>query len=185
MNKLAFLRGYLGKLSGEVRVDSKQSVARGQVVETRPSEAQKKSGNYKCAHVELDGMDITIENPKGSVREGVDAGGRKWRCAIKADYGYIKGTEGYDKDHLDLTIKPGYVGGAGVVHVINQKNARGGFDEHKCVLGAVDESDALRVYRSNYEKGWDGVKSCVAVPLEAFKAWAYNGGPAKGELVSK
>jgi hypothetical protein len=36
-----------------------------------PTEAQARAGNYKVGRVRLHGMDISIENPKGSVRRGV------------------------------------------------------------------------------------------------------------------
>ena len=46
-----------------------------QKTNTKPSEAQKEAGNYKKGHMRIDGYDVTIENPKGSVRRGTDAGG--------------------------------------------------------------------------------------------------------------
>ena len=46
-----------------------------QKTNTEPSEAQKEAGNYKKGHMRIDGYDVTIENPKGSVRRGTDAGG--------------------------------------------------------------------------------------------------------------
>ena len=39
-------------------------------VNTNPSEAQKKSGNYAMGHINILGFQITIENPKGSYRRG-------------------------------------------------------------------------------------------------------------------
>ena len=46
--------------------------------DTDPSEAQKKAGNYKKGHVKIDGFDVTIENPKGSMRRGTDEDGNQW-----------------------------------------------------------------------------------------------------------
>jgi len=54
-----------------------------------PSEAQKKSGNYAKGKVTLHGLDISIENPKGSVRRGVDPNGKSWEVKMPAHYGYI------------------------------------------------------------------------------------------------
>ena len=34
-----------------------------------PSEAQKTAGNYQKAHVRIQGLDISIENPKGSFQD--------------------------------------------------------------------------------------------------------------------
>ena len=42
-----------------------------------PTEAQKEAGNYKKGHVRVGTFDISIEQPKGSVRSGVDANGKK------------------------------------------------------------------------------------------------------------
>jgi inorganic pyrophosphatase len=79
-------------------------------------------------------MDITIENPVGSERSGTDKTGRKWSQVMANDYGYIKGSVGYDKDHVDVFIAKGYQGGAGKVHIVNQVNSDGTFDEHKIVI---------------------------------------------------
>ena len=61
--------------------------------ETAPSDAQKEAGNYKKGHVRINGYDISIENPRGSVRSGTDADGKKWSVTMNNTYGYIKGTE--------------------------------------------------------------------------------------------
>lgn len=42
-------------------------------VDTNPTEAQKEAGNYKKGHIKVDGFNVTIEQPKGSVRRGKDA----------------------------------------------------------------------------------------------------------------
>lgn len=44
-----------------------------QEVDTTPTEAQKEAGNYKKGHVSIQGLDVSIENPKGSTRSGTDA----------------------------------------------------------------------------------------------------------------
>ena len=41
-------------------------------VEKSPSKAQQEAGNYKKGHVNVQGFDISIENPKGSTRSGVE-----------------------------------------------------------------------------------------------------------------
>jgi Inorganic Pyrophosphatase len=42
-------------------------------VNPTPTEAQKTAGNYQKAHIRIHGLDISIENPKGSYRTGVHA----------------------------------------------------------------------------------------------------------------
>ncbi len=44
-------------------------------VNTNPTEGQKVAGNYKKGHVQVGTFNITIEQPKGSVRSGVDKDG--------------------------------------------------------------------------------------------------------------
>jgi len=162
-------------------VTNKKSIAYKQDVNTAPSDAQKESETYKKGHVTLDGMRIAVENPVGSLRSGTDDDGNTWSSKMKADYGYFKGTVGFDKDHVDVFVKPGYTGGADVVHVVNQYNGSK-FDEHKCVLGADTKADALKVYKANYESGWTGGKSVVELPLAEFKTWVYSSKPRSGEF---
>lgn len=172
----------LVKQASDVKeVVDKASVVEGQKVDFDPSKALIDSGGYRKGHLKLDGLDVTIENPKGSVRRGTDPNGDEWAVDIKADYGYVKGTEGYDKDHLDVIIVPG-TKHLKTIYVVNQKTGKGGFDEHKCVLGAADAKEAERVYKGNYEDGWDGILDIVPLTLQEFKKWAFNGGPAKGRL---
>ncbi|MFV0437502.1 MAG: hypothetical protein ACK5PS_08950 [Desulfopila sp.] len=171
--------------SGDEAVGNADSAAHTQIVNTAPSEAQKKAGNYKKAHVKVDGMDVTIENPAGSKRSGTAPDGRTWETEMQADYGYIKGSQGHGKDHVDLFIAPGYQGGAQDVYVVNQfaDNGKGGFDEHKVVVGAGSEKEAMDLYNSNYEAGWNGGKSVTRMPIEEFKAWAKSDGPKAGPLM--
>ena len=99
-----------------------------------PSEAQKTAGNYQKGHTRIHGLDVTIENPKGSFRTGVHAG-KPWRVRMPADYGYIRGTTGADGDHVDCFVGPDEK--SEKVFVIDQKDLKtGAFDECKCILGA-------------------------------------------------
>jgi len=59
------------------------------------------SGYKLQGREKLHGMDISIENRKGSVRRGVDKDGHEWKTKMNFDYGYIRGTVGKDKEHLD------------------------------------------------------------------------------------
>ena len=140
-----------------------------QETETDPSEAQKKAGNYKKGHVKIDGFDVTIENPKGSVRRGVDADGEKWEQTMNNTYGYIRGTEGVDGDHIDVFLSDDP--SQGDVFVVDQVNKDGTFDEHKVMYGFADEESARRAYLANYEEGWQGLGAITRVSKEEFKKW--------------
>jgi len=150
-------------------------------VNTEPTDAQKEAGNYRKAHVNKYGFDISIENPAGSVRSGKDRDGKEWSQQINHDYGYIKGTKGADAfrtkdgtDQLDVFIKPG-VAAEGPVYVVNQVNPKNGkFDEHKVMVGFDSKDAAEAAYLSNYEKGWKGLGSIYEMPMEKFKTWAYS-----------
>lgn len=147
-----------------------ESIAKAeQDTDTNPTEAQKEAGNYKKGHLKLDGYDITIENPKGSIRSGVDRNGQKWSIEMNNTYGYIRGTEGIDGDHIDvfLSDKPT----EGYVYVIDQVNEDGTFDEHKVMYGFNSALSAKRAYLSNYAKGWKGLGNITMVSKDEFKKW--------------
>jgi hypothetical protein len=59
------------------------------------------SGYPLQGRTKVQGMDISIENKKGSVRSGTDKDGHEWHTHMNFDYGYIRGTVGKDKDHVD------------------------------------------------------------------------------------
>lgn len=146
-----------------------------------PTQAQKEAGNYKVGPVKVGGLDISIENPAGSKRKP------EW-SPLQSHYGYIKGTVGADKDHVDIFVKQGTpTNWSGPVFVVNQKNAAGNFDEHKAVIGVANKSEAAKEYLSNYEPGWKGLQNVVEFPdPQAFKRWAESGdkGPAQPEPLS-
>ena len=165
--------------------ESLQSEVADQPVNTEPSEAQKEAGNYKMGHIQRDGLDISIENPAGSVRRGKDPNGKAWESPIHHDYGYIRGTEGPDKDHVDVFIKPGSKEG-GTVYVVNQVDPNTKkFDEPKVMMGFDSQKEASEAYLSNYEPGWQGLDTIVPMEPDEFKTWvksdAAKKGPAKAE----
>ena len=140
-----------------------------QKVDINPTEGQKEAGNYKMGHVKVDGMDITIENPKGSVRSGKDANGKEWSVTMNNTYGYIRGTRGVDGDHIDIFLSDNPE--TGNVYVIDQVDQKTGiYDESKVMYGFNSIDEARDAYLSNYEEGWKvGVISEVS--KEEFKKW--------------
>lgn len=142
-----------------------------------PTHAQKEAGNYKLGHVKLGGLDISIENPAGSERNGGDPNGKPWSVEMKSHYGYIKGTVGKDKDHVDVFVKPGTeaLDDSSVVYVVDQKKGNGHFDEHKAMLGFSGEREARSAYMDNYSAGWDGLRTISTTTLGEFKDWLKSG----------
>lgn len=138
-------------------------------VDTNPTEAQKEAGNYKKGHIKIDGLDITIEQPKGSIRRGTDANGKQWESEMHNTYGYIRGTESVDGDHIDIFLSDNPT--EGKVFVVDQVNKDGSFDEHKVMYGFPDMESARQAYLSNYEEGWQGLGNITEVSKENFKAW--------------
>jgi inorganic pyrophosphatase len=137
-----------------------------------PSEAQKKSGNYKKGHININGFRISLENPKGSYRKGVDSNGREWKTKMKNDYGYFLNTLGYDNDHIDVFL--GNKIDSKKIFVIDQR-INGKFDESKVMLWFNTENEAKKAYLSNYEKNWKGFYKITEVDEELFKTWLYDG----------
>ena len=143
-------------------------------VNTNPTEAQKKAGNYKKGHIRIGAFDITIEQPQGSIRRGVDANGRAWESKMYNTYGYIRGTEGVDGDHIDVFLANDMDSwNREQVFVVDQYNEDGTFDEHKAMLGFNDINDAETAYLSNYEKDWAQKHHIVisATTTDDFTKW--------------
>ena len=142
--------------------------------DTTPTEKQKEAGNYKKGHVQVGTFNITIENPKGSVRSGIDTEGNKWETIMQNTYGYIRGTEGVDGDHIDVFLSDDIDGWNGRrVFVVDQYNEDGSFDEHKVMLGFNETDDAEAAYFANYDSDWANNHKTVvtAVNLEDFEKW--------------
>lgn len=156
-----------------------------------PTQAQKEAGNYKVGRLALGGLDISVENPQGSERKGVDRGGKPWSVEMKQHYGYIRGTVGRDKDHVDVFVKPGTteMPDDAPVFVVDQNDPQTGkFDEHKVMLGFGSVKQAEMAYRSNYTKGWMGTGAITPMTMGAFREWvkdpANTSKPAKAGVVA-
>ena len=139
----------------------------GGAVNSSPTEAQKEAGNYKKHHISFQGLPISIENPKGSLRKGPG-----WQVRVPYDYGYIKRTEGADGDHVDVCIGPDAE--SDHVFIVDQQDHRtGDFDEHKVMLGYRTREDAIKAYRDGFSdgKGPDRMRAVVRMSMKEFKNW--------------
>jgi hypothetical protein len=153
-------------------------------VHSAPTYEQSQAGNYKMGHVQLHGLDISVETPAGASR--VKKPGKPQHPPLVHHYGYIRSiihprtgkrvrTTGRDSDHVDVIIGPHP--DSQLVHVVNQVNGHsdGSFDEHKCVLGCHNSKEAHKVYHDNYGDGWKGFGGMKQVTIGQFKDWLAEG----------
>jgi hypothetical protein len=149
-------------------------------VNTKPTEAQKESGTYAKGHVAVQGLNITIENPKGSERTGKTPNGNTWSVKMPAHYGYVKRTEGADGDQVDVYIgdKPD----SQHVFIIDQKDlATGEFDEHKVMLGFDDPTVVFYAYDKSFSdgRGVERIGKITPMTMPQFKEWLAEGDTKK------
>lgn len=140
----------------------------------QPTEAQKEAGNYKKGHINIQGMDITVENPEGSTRSGKDEDGKVWESTMHGHYGYFKRSEGKDGEQIDVFVGPDPQSQkAYIVDQINPKTGK--FDEHKVVMGVDSEQAARELYLYNYEPGWQGLGAISEISTTDLKEWIEQG----------
>jgi len=132
-----------------------------------PTEGQIEAGNYLKPRIRLHGMEIAIENPKGTRR-------RPECPELCCHYGYISRignqstSEARDGDKVDVFV--GHKPSSEIVFVIDQETLAGTFDEHKVIMAATNEDEARKLYLANYTSGWRcGPITSMTIPQ--FKAW--------------
>lgn len=137
-----------------------------------PTQAQKEAGNYKKGdRFALNGFEIVVENPAGSVRRGISPQGKAWETPIAYHYGDLVGTRGADGDKMDVFVGPSPWNSK--VYVVDQVDPQTGrFDEHKVMMGFESAEAARDGYLANYEADWKGLGKLVEMPLADFQSWA-------------
>lgn len=150
-----------------------------------PTEAQKKAGNYRKGKVRTNGLDITIENPEGSERSGVDPNGEEWSVTMPAHYGYIRGTVGADSEagakpheieQVDVYI--GKDSESQAAFLINQQDPDTlEFDEVKTIIHAQDLKSAMDIYFGGFSDGSGParVRSVYQTDINSFREMVNNG----------
>jgi hypothetical protein len=148
--------------------------------EKNPKGNTKRAGNYPKGHIWIQGLNISIENAKGSKRGEKDKFGRGWEVKMPAAYGYIRGHFGADGDQIDVYI--GKHPESPNVWVIDQDkvNEQGhdqGFDEHKVMLGYKKLKRAVKDYlKSHFDnQGHERVQSVTLISVKDFKEWLKSG----------
>lgn len=115
------------------------------------------------------GLDISIENRKGSYRHWYDkAADKEGKTLQRYPYGYVRRSKGMDGDHVDC-----YVGdneGAKYVYVITTSKPPDfkAVDEQKCMLGFNSAAEAKRVFLQHYDSG-KFFRHMVAMPYATFE----------------
>lgn len=152
----------------------------------QPTEAQKQAGNYpKRKETAFPGLEISIETEQGQERTGTGPDGKPWSVTMPAPYGYIRRTEGADGDQVDVYVGPNPAAPtAFVIDQVNLKNRR--FDEHKVILGADSEAQALAIYDAGFSdgRGPERRRAVTQLPMDEFKAWL-KAGDTKKPLAKK
>ena len=161
------------------------------------SHLQLHQGNYKKGHVWIQGLNVSIENAKGSRRGERDQKGIQWDIKMPAPYGYIRGTIGADGDCVDCYL--GKHPESTTVWVIDQNKIGKksgkikGFDEHKVMLCYNSLRKALKDwFKSHFDDmGHDQLGDVTELSMKDFKDWLVKGDLKKpiagqaGEVVLK
>ena len=152
---------------------------------THPTPGQASAGNYRKGALQIHGLNIKIENPKGTERRGYDKDGNvQWaRTMDVADYGYFVGSTAVDGDAVDCFLGPDL--DSHFVAVVDQMKPDGSYDESKVILGTTSKEQAEKLYLANYPRGW-ALGPVSTTTVQQLKEWLKNGdtkSPFKGQMV--
>jgi hypothetical protein len=134
----------------------------------QPTPAQAEAGNYYKPRMTWHGLQVNIENPVGTVREGVDdQTGKPWRTEFRYAYGEVAGTEGADGDPVDVFIGP--YADAREVYIVRQMKRKkwDQYDEDKVMIDFPSIEAARDAYLGHYDdpRFFGGI---VAMPVDEF-----------------
>lgn len=131
----------------------------------KPARENRNALAHGTPNMKLHGLNIVIENPKGTLRHGP-----KWIQYMSDHYGYIAGTEAIDGDEVDCFVGPNPQSRKMfVVEQVNPETQK--FDEYKVMLGYATITQAKEAYMRNYQKGWQGFRHIQEHPIAYFKKW--------------
>lgn len=171
--------GPIPEQEDEYEPATQQRAAGGRVsvenIDHNPSEGQKRAGTYKKDKIHILGLTVTIENAKGKPRSGVGPDGVPWKVIMPSHYGYVNGSVGADKDHVDVYVGPHIK--SPHVFIIDQLNAETGeFDETKSMIGFASEKQALNTYLKGFSdgKGPQRFGAMRKMSKEEFKDWVFS-----------
>lgn len=158
----------------DVDAQANQAATSEQNALPEPTDKQKEAGVYKKGRIKLFGLDLAIENPKGSTRSSKDTDSNKWSITMHHHYGDIERSKGADGDPVDVFIGDNHE--SQTVFIIDQiRPETRSFDEHKVMLGFTSIKEAEQAYLKNYEKDWQGIGAITPMPLDKFQKWIFSG----------
>jgi hypothetical protein len=123
-------------------------------------------------HTSFQGLPVSIENKKGSVRKGKCEKGKPhtcWRTKLQAHYGYIRGVPGVDGDSLDVFIGPDANATTAYIVITKKAPEFEKPDEHKVLLGWNSADAAKKALIENYGGDARHFGSMTAMPMSEFK----------------
>ncbi len=102
-------------------------------------------------HIDFQGLDIRVQNPTGTLRSGVAPNGQTWETSMEADYGYIRGTNGMDDEHVDVFVGPDKDAQSAYIITIMKPPSFENIDEQKVMLGYNTGAEAKRAFMRHYD----------------------------------
>ncbi len=145
-------------------------------VNAEDAEVVRKMSPARMPKLRYCGLNLFIENPRGTVRVTKDIAGKEWANMMPDHYGFIKGYEGADGQDVDCFIGSNLR--AENAFVIVQKNPdTREFDEYKVMLCYDDVEQAIDAYRMSYSNDWDGFDHVLPpMSIDELKSWLEGGG---------
>ena len=97
------------------------------------------------------GLNVSIENKKGTYRRGKDPDGKPWKTFMNFDYGRIGGTKGIDAEGVDIYLGPDDT--AEKVYVVHQQDPfTRVYDEDKAMCDFPSKDSAIEGFLSQYDR---------------------------------
>lgn len=141
------------------------------VVQVEPPRKKREKWPYQ-GFINFQGLQVHVENLRGSTRKGKDPDGTPWEIKMKHHYGEVANTKGVDHDPVDVYV--GFNADSPLVVVVRQQDPKTKkYDEDKVMLGFDTEKEAIAAYKAQYNQpGF--YQSHKAMPIGRFLRWCLD-----------